>query len=338
MDGRALIPALPALADLSLAWPLWLLAWPLPWLVRALWRPAPVAAPALVVPYGADIERIAQAPARRWRGGGAGVLAWLAWTLLCVACARPQSLGVPVAPPQAGRELLLALDLSASMSEVDMVLGGRPVDRLTAAKAVLADFLERRRGDRVGLVVFGQRAYALTPQTADLDTVREQLADSVAGLAGQETAIGDAIGLSVKRLAARTAGERVVVLLTDGVNTAGLLDPAAAARLARDAGVRVHTIAFGGEGGLSLFGMRLPLPGGADPIDEEALREVARITGGRFFRARDIDTLAGIYAELDAIEPVARPGRAVRPVIEHYPWPLGAALALALLAAWRRRR
>src|SRR3970040_1497504 len=166
---------------------------------------------------------------------------------LCVAAARPQQLGDAVQPPSAGRDLMLALDLSGSMSEPDMELGGRPVDRLTAAKAVLADFLDRRGGDRVGLLVFGRRAYALTPLTLDRDSVREQLGDSVVGLAGQETASGDAIGLAVKRLRTQPAGQRVLILLTDGVNTAGALDPKKAAELARDEGVRVHTIAFGGD-------------------------------------------------------------------------------------------
>src|SRR5690606_9347722 len=202
-----------------------------------------------------------------------------------------------VQPPQAGRELMLALDLSGSMSEPGMQLGGRPVDRLTAAKAVLADFLDRRAGDRVGLLVFGRRAYVLTPLTLDRDTVRQQLVDSVVGLAGQETAIGDAIGLAVKRLRQRTDvaatddQPRVLVLLK-------------AAELAADAGVRVHTIAFGGEGSMSLFGFQLPMPGAGDEIDETTLRRIAEATGGRFFRARDTAELAGIYAEIDRLEPV----------------------------------
>ncbi|EGD20399.1 von Willebrand factor type A-like protein, partial [Xanthomonas hortorum ATCC 19865] len=130
-----------------------------------------------------------------------------------------------------------------------------PWDWNAAAKAVLSDFLDRREGDRVGLLVFGQRAYALTPLTADLTSVRDQLADSVVGLAGRETAIGDAIALSVKRLREQKQGQRVVVLLTDGVNTAGVLNPLKAAELAKAEGVRVHTIAFGGSGGDSLFGV-----------------------------------------------------------------------------------
>ena len=325
----------------AFVWPGWLLALPLPWFARWL-PPMRGQTPALRVPHGERIGTIAGSGHRSVRG--ADGLRWLAWALLCIAIARPQQLGEPVQPPAAGRELLLALDLSGSMNEPDMALGGRPVDRLTAAKAVIADFLDRREGDRVGLLVFGRRAYALSPLTLDRQSVREQLADSVAGLAGQETAIGDAIGLAVKRLDAqpggpRAPGQQVVVLLTDGVNTAGALEPLRAAELARDAGVRVHTIAFGSDGSLSLFGFQLPMPGAGDSIDETTLREVAERTGGRFFRARDTAELAQIYAEIERIEPVRQPGPALRPRIERYPWPLGAAFACALLAfAWPARR
>lgn len=321
------------------AWPWWLLMLPLPWLVQR-WLPAARStSAALKVPFGTRLDAIANTSGGTRRSGGAGWLMWLAWALLCVAAARPQQLGDAVQPPLAGRDLMLALDLSGSMSEPDMELGGRPVDRLTAAKAVLADFLDRRGGDRVGLIVFGRRAYALTPLTLDRDSVRDQLGDSVIGLAGQETAIGDAIGLAVKRLRAQPAGQRVLILLTDGVSTAGLLEPKKAAELARDEGVRVHTIAFGGDGSLSLFGFQLPMPGAGDEIDEDTLRTVATLTGGRFFRARDTAGLAGIYAVIDRLEPVERPGKAVRPKLERYAWPLAAAFACALLAfAWPRRR
>lgn len=322
------------------AWPWMLLALPLPLLARWLLPPARGGASAsLRVPFGERLDRVARAGGRSMLGGRVSVLVWLGWILLCVAAARPQQLGEAVQPPLAGRDLMLALDLSGSMREPDMELGGRAVDRLTAAKAVLADFLDRRRGDRVGLIVFGRRAYALTPLTHDLASVRQQLEDSVIGLAGQETAIGDTIALAVKRLRAQPAQQRVLVLLTDGVNTAGLLEPKKAADIASAEGVRIHTIAFGGEGSLSLFGLQLPMPGAGDEIDESTLRDIAKSTGGRFFRARDTSQLAGIYAEIDRLEPIERPGQAVRPRIERYVWPLGAAFACALLAfAWPRRR
>jgi Ca-activated chloride channel homolog len=320
------------------AWPWLLLALPLPWLAARLLRPAASTAPALKVPYGARLEAIAGGigPARR---SGIRMLGWIAWALLCVAAARPQQLGALVHPPQSGRDLMLAVDLSGSMSEEDMALGGQSVDRLTAAKAVLADFLDRRVGDRVGLLVFGDKAYVLTPLTADLDSVRSQLDDSVVGLAGRATAIGDAIGLAVKRMRSQPAKQRVLILLTDGASNAGMLDPIKAAQLARDEGVRIHTIAFGGDGGgLSVFGIPLHLPGGDDDTDMATLQRIAASTGGKSFRARDTEELAGIYAEINRLEPVKRPGEAVRPRIERYPWPLGAALACALLALLGPRR
>lgn len=227
------------------AWPWMLLAIPLPLLVHLL-LPA----------RGGDAQRIANAGSVAAKPRGLPWLALIAWCLLCIAAARPQQLGPAIAPPQVGRDLMLAVDLSASMGEEDMELGGRIVDRLTAAKAVLADFLDRRVGDRVGLVVFGERAYALTPLTADRDSVREQLQGSVVGLVGRATAIGDAIALSTKRLQKQPTDQRVLILLTDGVNTAGTLEPDKAAQIARDNRVRIHAIAFGGDGGgLSCSGL-----------------------------------------------------------------------------------
>lgn len=314
------------------AWPWMWLAFPLPWLAGWLLPPRRSTSAALRVPYGERLDAIASTGGRP-RLMHAAALAWLAWFLLCAAAARPQQLGEAVAPPQSGRNLMLAVDLSGSMSRPDMELGGDVVDRLTAAKAVLADFLDRRVGDRVGLLVFGQQAYALTPQTMDRDTVREQLGDSVVGLAGQDTAIGDAIGLAVKRLREQPQGQRVLILLTDGVNTAGVLDPLKAAELAKSEGVRIHTIAFGGSGAaFSLFGLSVPMPGGEDDIDEATLKKIASETGGQAFRARDTEQLAGIYAELDRIEPVKQEGQRVRPRIERYWWPLAAALLVALFA------
>lgn len=318
------------------AWP-W--AWallPLPWLMRWLPRRGERRA-ALRVPYPERIRALAQATvAARPRPGR--WLAWLAWALLCAALARPQELGEPVTPPQQARQMMLAVDLSGSMSEPDMELGGRVVDRLTAAKAVLADFLDRRQGDRVGLLVFGQRAYALTPLTADLASVRDQLRDSVVGLAGRETALGDGIALSVKRLREQPRGQRVLIVLTDGVNTAGVVEPLKAAELAQAEGVRVYTVAFGSEGGgMSLFGIPVQA-GDEDPVDERTLRGIAARTGGRFFRARDTAELAGIYAELDRLEPVAAAAPAVQPRIERYAWPLALACLLAALGFVLPRR
>lgn len=326
----------------GLGWPWALLALPLPWLLRRLLPPARRSGPALRVPWAGRLARVAASPGGR--GGSAGGmpwLAWLAWALVCLAAARPLAWGEAVQPPQAARELMLAVDLSASMGERDMWMGRQLVERLTAARAVIGDFLERRQGDRVGLLVFGRSAHVLAPPTADLETVRGQLLATEVSMVGRETAIGDAIGLGVKRLQAQREGDRVLVLLTDGVNTAGVLDPLRAAEIARDEGVRIHTIAFGGDGEqLSVLGFRLP--SGGSTIDEDALAEIAAMTGGRSFRARDVEALAGIYAEIDRIEPVEAPGEALRPRLERYHWPLALGLLVALLAAaaslWRPAR
>lgn len=319
----------------ALAWPWALLALPLPWLMR-WWPRRNAAAPALRVPYAAGaLAELGQASgAAGWRIGR--LLLWLAWACLCVAMARPQQLGEPVTPPQQGRQMMLAVDVSGSMSEPDMMLGNHVVQRLSAAKAVLADFLDRRAGDRVGLLIFGERAYTLTPITADLTTVRNQLTDSEVGLAGRDTAIGDAIALAVKRLREQPEGQRVLILLTDGVSNAGVLQPLRAAELAKAEGVRVYPVAFGGDGGMSLFGVQIAA--GDDPVDEAMLRRIADLTGGRAFRARNTDELAGIYAELDRLEPITAAGAAVRPYIERYAWPLALAMLLGGLGWLLPRR
>ncbi len=323
--------------DALFAWPWLLAALPLPWLARLFLPGANSVAPALRVPYGDRLSAI-RGQIGRSQPRRLGALPWLAWALLCVAAARPQQLGDLVQPPQSARDLMLAVDLSGSMDERDIELRGRVVTRLVAAKSVINDFLERRSGDRVGLIVFGQRAYALTPLTRDLDTVREQLEATATGLAGRETAIGDAIGLATKRLQSQPAEHRVLILLTDGINTAGALDPVKAAELARDAGVRIHTIAFGGYGaGLSVFGLPIQRPSSDQITDEAGLSRIAELTGGRAFVARDVDQLAGIYVVIDQIEPVKRPGQRLRPRIERYPWPLAASLLFALLTLWQRR-
>ena len=319
------------------AWPLVLLCLPLPWLARLLLPRAPESAgTALRVPFFGEL--IALAGSRRARAGARSlILPALAWVLLCIAAARPQYVGEVEALPQTGRDLLLAVDVSGSMAAEDMQIGGRTVDRMTAVKVVVGDFLARRAGDRVGLLLFGQQAYQVTPLTFDLASVRYQLETSAVGLAGRETAIGDAIGLAVKRLRERPGDERVLILLTDGVNTAGELPPLKAAELAASNNVRVYTVAVGSEGGrMNMLGLSMPTPGAE--IDEATLTKIADSTGGRFFRARDTSELAGIYAELDRLEPAAQEGEKLRPRTELFPHPLALALLLGLLPLLPRPR
>lgn len=329
--------------NLQLAWPWMLLALPLPLLI---WRFVPRAekpirpADALCVPFYDALIEPAGLDRRRPSGWSFG-LAVLVWLLLVVSAARPQVLGEPVELPLSGRDLMLAVDVSGSMREEDMIVRGRVVDRLVAVKAVAGDFIERREGDRIGLILFGEQAYLQVPLTFDRETAQTLLLESAVGLAGRETAIGDAIGLAIKRLRDSAAESRVLVLLTDGANTAGRIEPQKAAEIAAEAGLRIHTIGVGGES-RSPFGLSL----GSNPLDESSLQAIAEQTGGRYFRARDVGELEEIYALLDRLEPLESERQILRPVDEFYSWPLGAALLLSvlllllrtgLLAAWRAR-
>jgi len=316
---------------LEWAWPWLLVVLPLPWLVARLLQPAHTqASAALHLPYtleGLDAATGAN-PVPRWRRA----LAILAWCALLVAAARPQWVGEAEALPRSGRDLLLAVDASGSMSIQDMAISGRAVNRYAAVKAIAGDFIRRRVGDRIGLVVFGSQAYLLTPLTFDRDTVFKQLDESAIGLPGKETAIGDAVGLSIKRLRERPLDRRVLILLTDGVNDAGELDPRKAIDLAVSEQVKIYTIGIGADSMRvdGFFGSQVVNPS-AD-IDEKMLTTMADKTGGRFFRARNTAELAQIYGEIDRLEPSADAQQQFRPVDEIFYWPLSAAALLALFA------
>ena len=297
----------------TLAWPWMLLALPLPLLVRALLPPgtssrdAGLKVPSLdgfaMLTGRSDVEQLLN-----WRFWVATV-AWI---------------------------LMLAVDLSGSMDAKDFELGSRRVDRLTATKAVASDFIGRREGDRIGLILFGERAYLQVPLTLDRETVRILLMEAFIGLAGEKTAIGDAITLAVKRIHDQGAegGEQVLVLLTDGANTAGEIDPLKAAELAQQIGLRIYTIGIGAEQMVvsSITGGMRRVNPSAD-LDEETLTRIAELTGGRYFRAKDTAGLQEIYRLLDKMEPVAEPEAGFRPVKSLYYWPLGGAFVLAVFLA-----
>jgi Ca-activated chloride channel homolog len=317
---------------LEWAWP-WMFALiPLPLLLGWLRHPAETSpGAALRLPYAALGVELAHgaAPVPIWRR----LIAALAWLLLVTAAARPQWVGEAIELPRSGRDLLLAVDSSGSMSTEDMEIGGRGLSRFSAVQMIASDFINRREGDRVGLVLFGSQAYLLTPLTFDRKTVLTQLNEAAVGLAGRETAIGDAIGLAVKRLRARPTGQRVLILLTDGVNTAGELNPRKATELAVSEHVRLYTIGIGADAMRvdGLFGSRMVNPS-AD-LDAGLLTELAEKTGGRFFRARNTAELAQIYREIDTLEPADDNRERFRPVDPLFQWPLGTALVLVMLAA-----
>ncbi len=317
---------------MDFAWPWAFALVPLAWIVRRFLSAAPqTRAGALRVPFFDSVAsmRGGSLPATLGRRALLAAMT-LGWVSLVVAVARPVWVGEPVALPAEGRDLMLAVDLSGSMAREDFTLGGRTADRLTVVKEVAEDFIGRREGDRVGLVLFGTRAYLQAPLTFDRPTVQTLLDEAQIGLAGEETAIGDAIGIATKRLRDRPAESRVLVLLTDGASNAGALDPIEAARIAAAEGIRVYTIGVGADqiAMRTAFGNRLVNPS-AD-LDERALSEIADLTGGAYFRAKNIEGLANVYREIDRLEPAVAEPVYVRPVKDLFHWPLGVALALSL--------
>ena len=322
---------------MTFAWPWMFLLLPLPWLI---WKFLPPAAPgaALHLPQPVVLApHAAAARIRSWRVW----MAALAWVLLAGAAARPQQPAPPQAITHTGRALMLAVDCSGSMAIEDMRFGDTVVSRFAAVKAIAQRFIEQRSGDDVGLVLFGTQAYLMTPMTFDVDAVAKQMDGAAVGLAGRETAIGDAIVLAVKHLSALPARARVLVLLTDGVNTAGNVAPLDAAKLAKAAGVRIYTIGVGSSAQtLSAFGFQFPAPD--NQLDVQVLTQIADATGGRLFRASDGGQLAQAYHAIDTLEPLAAGHSLLRPDHEWYPWPLALALLLgcALLpwGGWRTRK
>lgn len=325
---------------MTFAWPWMFLLLPLPWLVRR-WLPPAAPGDALRVPslddFGAaplrgDTVEAVQTPDPRLE-------LWLTlaiWLLLVAAAARPQWIDEAAPMPVSGRDLMIAFDVSASMGTPDLRLDGRPLDRLQVARTLASDFIARRDGDRVGLIVFGDRAYLHTPLTHDLAAVRAALATADVGLAGRATALGDAIGLAAARQSEVGDSDKVLILLTDGANTSGNLAPVQAGWIAARARLRIHAVGLGapraGASGNALEGVS------SSDLDEVTLRRIAEQTGGSYHRAADAEALAAFYRLIDELEPAARDDASLRPVRELHPWPLGLALGLFAWLALTRPR
>ena len=312
-------------------WPLCFLLLPLPWLYRRWLPPARARSAALQVSF---IDRLQAVQGLSGQGRNSH-RRWphvLVWALLLCAAARPQWLGEPLPTATSGRDMMLAVDLSGSMEFRDMQLDGQEVNRLTLVKALLGDFIERRHGDRLGLILFGSQAYVQAPLTHDHQAVASWLEESFIGLPGRETAIGDAIGLAIKRLHPEAAASRVLLLISDGANTAGSVSPLRAAQLAAEHQIRIFTLGIGADtpaptSAFSFTGLQ------SDPsieLDEDSLQSIAELTGGEYFRARNAEDMLAIYKRLDQLEPALRPGLPDRHATPLYPWPLGLALLLSL--------
>ena len=257
---------------------------------------------------------------------------WILWALIVLALARPQFLEPPISRVLPTRDLMLLVDLSGSMETRDFTNSeGDTVDRLAAVKEVLDDFLTRREGDRVGLIVFGNAAFVQVPFTQDLEATRTLLGETAVRMAGPRTAFGDAIGLGITLFERSEVENRVMIALTDGNDTGSKVPPAQAAKIARDNDIIIHVVGVGD-----------PAATGEEQLDEEALNDVASTTGGRYFHAADRSELEEIYTELDTIDSREVEAESYRPRTDLFHWPLAAFAIMGLLFHFglfiRRRR
>ena len=323
---------------LTLAFPYLLLLLPLPWLFHWLMPHAQTKQRhALKVPFLARLQNlhnrstITQQQQRNWRYYALGLL----WTLLVIAASCPRWLGDVINLPRQGRDIMLVMDISGSMEITDMTLKGKLVDRLTAVKDVASEFIGQRQGDRIGLILFGSKAYLQAPLTYDRKTVTQLLNDATIGLAGQQTAIGDGLGLGLKHLLKANNKSRVMILLTDGVNNAGSIQPLEAAKLTQQQNIPVYTIGLGAEQLYvnNFFGQQAVNP--SANIDAVMLSAIAKQSGGFYFRAKDTQGLRNIYQRIDKLHPTITDQATWQPMKNLYLWPLLLALLLSLALLWR---
>lgn len=299
---------------------------------------------ALKVPFLADIKQIQSV-------SGKGIsfkpavfsaikifLLALVWVLMVLALCRPQWVGKPIPVKNEGREILLVVDISNSMSEEDFQYKNKMYSRLTAVKNVIDNFIDKRTSDRIGLVLFGTQAYLQAPLTYDKQSVKEILWNADAGMAGNSTSIGDAVGVALKNLA-ESEGKpenKVIILLTDGENNDGSLSLPQAIALAKEEGVKIYTIGAGSDSE-NFFGGLFSIPVNTG-LDEESLQALAEETKGNYFRAKDVNSLFQIYNEIDKLEPMTSEGRYVQEVKELYPYAAAMALILFMILALLAKR
>ncbi len=299
-----------------LAWPWVSIALILPWLLRGFLPAVPPSSRLSIrVPFADQHTEISSFRSVRPASNWLLIALVAAWGALVLAAARPQWIGEPVSIPITGRDLMLVLDVSASMGEQDEFADGQRMDRYSSVKSVALEFIENRRGDRFGLILFGSKPYLQVPLTFDRAMASTFLREAMIGLAGSGTAIGDALGLALHTLRGRPAKSRVAILLTDGENNAGQLDPVTVAMYCAEHDLKVHTIGLGNDA----------------ELDRGTLREIARLTGGRYFDARDPQTLARVYAQIDVLEPATERNEVLRSAKELFHWPLTCALLLGLV-------
>lgn len=319
------------------AWTYILFLLPLPLIARAILSPAPKGRreSALKVPFFTRVTRMKTGPSintSRFHNSLLAILSYFAWIFLVVAAARPQWIGEPIKIDTSGRDLMMAIDLSKSMSIDDFVLSNMYVNRLDAVKNVATKFIQNREGDRIGLVLFGERAYLQSPLTYDRQSIMQMVDEAEIGLAGGRTAIGDAMGIVLKYLKKQEVKEKVLILLTDGASNSGAITPEQALDIAKKENVKIYTIGVGAEemqvrgvfGGVNTVNP-------SKDLDEDTLIMIAEATGGRYFRAKNTEELREIYAEIDELEPTEGDEVFFRPKKELFYIPFAISLLLAMI-------
>ena len=316
----------------------------LPFVWRFLWPAAKgLHGDALKIPFIKDLEKISIKSGALWQMGAStegyrlSKLFWwlfVIWVLLVIAVARPQWVGEPIRLKNESRDIMLVLDISTSMLEPDFAYNNRRIDRLSAVKKTASDFISKRANDRIGLILFGTRAYLQSPLTFDKKSVEEILWSMDAGMAGDSTSIGDALGLALKTLKDASKGDnKVIILLTDGENNDGSLSMPQAVKLAAEEGIKTYTIGVGSKN--SFLGLFL---GAVPGVDEKGLKALAQATAGQYFRAESTSTLQQIYNYIDKLEAAPQENRFIRETTELYYIPLLAAIILSFILALVVRR
>ena len=294
---------------------------------------------ALRIPFIADIIKIKnQSKSHRYFTGSSSKISLLGvlglgvvWCLITLALCRPQLVGEPLKIRMEGRDIMVVADISPSMSERDFRFQKRYYTRLEAVKSVVSQFVDERTEDRIGLVLFGTRAYQQVPLTYDKQSLKEVLYGVDAGMAGNSTSIGDAVAVALKNLALEDTklDNKLIILLTDGINNDGTMSFLDAVKLAEEEKVKIYTIGVD-SGSEPFFGGMRGIQTNSG-IDEKALKYLADITQGRYFRATDVDSLLKIYDEINKLEAQEHEGRFVQETKDLYYYPAGLAVLLFLL-------
>ena len=292
---------------------------------------------ALRIPFISDLKRISISSGGLWTGPVSTStlskrfwLVYVIWCFLCLAMARPQIVGDPIMLKNESRNIMLVLDISTSMLEKDFTYSGRRISRLDAVKAVVSGFADKRANDRIGLILFGTRAYLQSPLTFDKAAVKDILWAMQAGMAGDSTSIGDAIALALKNLQQNhNPKDNVIILLTDGENNDGSLSLAKAIKLAADEGIKIYTIGVGSANTfLKMFSLA------SSGVDEQGLKQLAQATKGNYFRAENTSDLQKVYQIIDTLEPVSNDERYIKEITELYYIPLLSAIVMSFVLAF----